>query len=155
MSSRTLRGSRGLPGFDFQRQKSLNPLRYGPELTSRHFLAWCVERIAKGCPHSATIASNIRVTPRLAKLVSTSNAQALPGVGIHHAQHPDRSPAIHRIVHKVQRPLLVRRAPGPQRLSHAHVVFPSSDGIFAGPQDLCLPSDVVDFQRSTNCGEAS
>src|SRR5713226_5105185 len=33
------------------------------------------QRIAKGCPRSATIASSTRVTRRLAKLVSTSNAR--------------------------------------------------------------------------------
>src|SRR2546428_679145 len=33
------------------------------------------QRIAKGCPRSATIASNTRVTLRLAKLVSTSKAK--------------------------------------------------------------------------------
>src|SRR2546422_3029732 len=49
--------------------------------------------------------------------------QTLPCVGIHHTQHPDRPPAIHRIVHEVQRPLLVRRRPSPQRLPHPHAVF--------------------------------
>src|SRR5207237_1134626 len=39
--------------------------------------------------------------------------QTFPGVRVHHTQHPDRPPAIHRIVHEVQRPLLVRRRPGP------------------------------------------
>jgi hypothetical protein len=33
------------------------------------------QRIAKGCPRSATIASSTRVTLRLAKLVSTSKAK--------------------------------------------------------------------------------
>src|SRR5438132_11684006 len=82
------------------------------------------QRIAKGCPRSATIASSTRVTLRLAKLVSTSKAKTFPGVRVHHTQHPDRPPATHRIVHDVQRPLLVRRRPGPQRLPYAHAVFP-------------------------------
>jgi hypothetical protein len=42
-------------------------------------------------------------------------SQILPHTRIHHVQHPDRPPALHRIVHKVQRPLLVRRGPSPQR----------------------------------------
>ncbi len=37
--------------------------------------------------------------------------QTFPRIGIHHAQHPDRPSAFHRIVHEIQRPLLVRRSP--------------------------------------------
>ena len=45
--------------------------------------------------------------------------QTLPRVCIHHAQHPDRPSALHRIVQKVQRPFLVCRSPRSQRLSHS------------------------------------
>ena len=30
-------------------------------------------------------------------------------VGIHHAQHANRTPATHRVVYEIQRPLLIRR----------------------------------------------
>jgi hypothetical protein len=90
------------------------------------------QRIAKGCPRSATIASSTRVTLRLAKLASTSKAQTFPGVRVHHTQHRDRSPAVHRIVHKVQRPLLVRRSGCPTRIA----VFPLSCAEYsARPRD--------------------
>ena len=51
-------------------------------------------------------------------------SQTLPRVRIHHTQHPDRPSALHRIMHKIQRPLLVRRGPRQQRLSLAHAMFP-------------------------------
>ena len=50
--------------------------------------------------------------------------QTLARVRIHHAQHPDRSSTLHRIVHKIQRPLLVGRSPRQQRLSFAHAMLP-------------------------------
>jgi hypothetical protein len=46
-------------------------------------LLW--QRIAKSCPHSAMSASNIRVTPRLAKLVFTFKAIHGPCMRDHHA----------------------------------------------------------------------
>ena len=39
-------------------------------------------------------------------------------------QHPDRPSALHRIVYKIQRPLLVGRGPRHQRLSLAHAMLP-------------------------------
>ena len=51
-------------------------------------------------------------------------SQTFSRIGIYHAQHPDRSSALHRIVHKIQRPLLVRRGPRQQRLSHADAMLP-------------------------------
>ena len=51
-------------------------------------------------------------------------SQTLPRVGIHHAQHPDRPSALHRIVYKIQCPLLIRRSPRQQRLSLAHAMLP-------------------------------
>ena len=49
--------------------------------------------------------------------------QALSCVRVHHAQHPDRSPAFHRVVHKVQRPFLIRRRASSQRLPLSHAVL--------------------------------
>src|SRR5690348_7758220 len=49
--------------------------------------------------------------------------QALAGVRIHDAQRPNRAPALHRIVHEVQRPLLVRRRPLHQRLTRTNTVL--------------------------------
>jgi len=49
--------------------------------------------------------------------------QALAGKSIDHAQHPNRPPALHRIVHEIERPLLVRRGPRRQRLSRPHAMF--------------------------------
>src|SRR5208283_3062473 len=61
--------------------------------------------------------------------------QTLPRISIHHAQHSDRPPALHRIVQEIQRPLLVRRSPRQQRLSLAHAMFP-----FLPPDHQpCLP----------------
>src|SRR3984957_4792757 len=51
-------------------------------------------------------------------------SQALSRVRIHHAQHPDRPSALHRIMHKIQRPLLVRRSPRHQRLSPPPAMLP-------------------------------
>ncbi len=49
--------------------------------------------------------------------------QTLSCVRIHHAQHADRSPAFHGIVHEIQRPFLVRCCPNSQWLPHTHAVF--------------------------------
>jgi hypothetical protein len=51
-------------------------------------------------------------------------SQTFPRVRVHQTQHPDRSSAVHRIVHEIQRPLLVRRGPDSQWLSHAGAGFP-------------------------------
>src|SRR6266849_8028327 len=81
-------------------------------------------RIASGCPRSATIPSNTRVTLRLSNLVSTSKAKhSRVYACIHHAQHPDPPPTLHRIVQEVQRPLLVRCRPRLQRRSCPNTVF--------------------------------
>ena len=48
--------------------------------------------------------------------------QTLARIRIHHAQHPARPPALHRIVHEIQRPLLVRRSPRQQRLSFGAII---------------------------------
>ncbi len=61
--------------------------------------------------------------------------QTLPRVRIHHTQHPDRPPALHRIVHKIQRPLLVRRSPHQQRLPLAHAMLP----LLPTNHQPCLP----------------
>ncbi len=49
--------------------------------------------------------------------------QTLACARVHHAQHPDPAPALHRIVHEVQRPLLVRCRARRQRPSLPHAVF--------------------------------
>ncbi len=61
--------------------------------------------------------------------------QALSCVRVHHAQHPDRSPAFHRVVHKVQRPFLIRRCASSQRLSRSHAVL----ALLAPDTQSCLP----------------
>ena len=50
-------------------------------------------------------------------------SQTLPRIGIDHAQHSDRPPALHRIVHKIQRPFLVRRSPRLERCSYPNAVL--------------------------------
>jgi hypothetical protein len=69
----------------------------------------------------------VRAGPRFAssKRVHSSTGKAgvhfqtpnTPAVSIHHAQHADRPLAIHRIVHEIQRPFLVRRRPSSERRS--------------------------------------
>src|ERR1700730_15158686 len=80
------------------------------------------QRILVGRPRWVMISSNTRVTLRLAKLVSTTNARHSRGVRIHHAQHTDGSSTRHRIMHEIQCPLLVRRCPAARRLPDPHAV---------------------------------
>src|SRR5580704_8019592 len=89
------------------------------------------QRIVFGRPRSATIPSSTRVTLRLSKLVSTSSTFA---VRIHHAQYSNHSSALHYIVHKIQRPFLVRRRP-PSAVVHAHAMFP----LLPRDHHPCLP----------------
>src|SRR5580698_6249303 len=49
--------------------------------------------------------------------------QTLSCVGVHHAEHPDRPPAFHCVMHKVQCPLLIRRSPRQQRLPLPHAML--------------------------------
>ena len=64
------------------------------------------QRIACGTPRSVTILSNTRV--RVDREAGVHfQCQALPRIRVHHAQHPDRSPALHRVMHEVQCPFLI------------------------------------------------
>src|SRR5271163_1127409 len=49
--------------------------------------------------------------------------QTLSRVSIHHAQHTDGSAALYRVVHKVQRPLLIGRSSHHERLSLPHAML--------------------------------
>jgi hypothetical protein len=93
------------------------------------------QRMAKGCPRSATIASNTRVTLRLAKLVSTSKAKhslsthpprSAPGSPVRTPPHRAESPA--------PTPGSPKSAP-PAAFPSARSVSASSSGSSSRPPD--------------------